>query len=131
MLRGVGRFPDGGTLTLVLLTRAEVEAIAQAAAEASVAALAKRIGLSPGAPAAARSDTKQPDRLLLLLNEVAELLGVTERTQRRWEVEGVFPPGMIVRLAGGRSVWYVKAKLLRWIEQGCTSEVPASKPRGR
>lgn len=76
--------------------------------------------------------TTTPSRTarLMTTDDLAELLGVTERTIKRWRASGDGPPHMMF----GRTVRYHPARVQAWMlarEQGTPSRKGATPARGR
>lgn len=58
--------------------------------------------------------------LLVDAQELSLLAGVSVKSIRRWDAEGLIPGR--TKLPGGRSIRWNRAAVLAWIESGCQSK---------
>ena len=62
--------------------------------------------------------TSQQPPVLVAADKAAQLCGVSLRTWRRFESEGLIPAPVMV---GGRIKRYRRTEMLAWVEAGCPS----------
>lgn len=58
------------------------------------------------------------DKELLSASDLAKMLSTTERTVRKWRVEGRLPAPRKI----GTSVRWSRAEILAWIKKGCPGQ---------